>query len=495
MLLTNAQLVPLGLPAPDEPMAVRVQGSRVVAVRPVLDPEPGEEVLDADGRWLIPGLWDAHVHLGQWARRRTRLDLAGSASAAEALARVAAGVAALPAGTPLLVGAGYRPVPWPEPPTVAALDAVTGTLPVVLVSGDAHAGWLNSAALARFGVPWRDAPVVEAEWFDALPGVLAAEDAMVGAGAYADAMRGAAARGIVGLADYEFEPGFAAWPRRYPAVGVPLRIRASSYPRDLDAVIAAGIRSGDPLVSERGEPLVTMGSLKIISDGSLNTRTAACHEAYADGGHGVQNVPPGELRRLLARARENGLTVALHAIGDAAADAALDAFEATGAAGTIEHAQLLSAGASARMAALDLVASVQPAHLLDDRPVLARIWGAERAARSYAFGTLAEAGVPLALGSDAPVAPLDPWLAMAAAVYRGEPGDPPWFPEQSLLPAQALAASTGGRERVGVGSVADLALLDADPLAGGEPEDAARALREMSVAATWVAGRLVHRSF
>ena len=489
MLLRNARLVPLGRPAPPDPVDVRLAGARVAEIGPSLAPDRGEEVLAAEGRWLIPGLWDAHVHLGQWARRSTRLDLAGCTSRAEALARVAAG---LDSAEAVLVGAGYRPAAWADPPTVAALDAVTGSSPVVLVSGDAHAGWLNSAALARFGLPAREHPITEAEWFEVVFRVAAAEDAEVGPGAYADALLTAAALGVVGVIDYEFEAGFAAWPGRYPAVGVPLRVRTSVYPRDLDAAVAAGVRTGDALVTEAGEPLVTMGSLKIISDGSLNTRTAHCCEPYAGGGHGVQNVPLPELCDLLDRARRHGLEVALHAIGDAAVATAIEAFGRTGATGSIEHAQLLRPGDPAAMAQLNLVASVQPAHLLDDRAVTGMIWDDERAARSFPLRNLEEAGVRLALGSDAPVAPLDPWLAMAAAVHRGEPGDPPWHPGQSLTAVEALAASTGGRSTVTAGDPADRALLDADPLAAGDSAEVAGALRAMRTAATLVAGRVVH---
>lgn len=275
-------------------------------------------------------------------------------------------------------------------------------------------------------------------------------------------------------------------------MGVPLRVRTSVYPRDLDAAIAAGARTGDALVVEVGEPLVTMGSLKIISDGSLNTRTAHCCEPYPGGGHGVQNVPLPQLCDLLDRARQHGLEVALHAIGDAAVSTAIEAFGRTGASGSIEHAQLLRPGDPAAMVRLGLVASVQPAHLLDDRAVTGSIWDEERASRSFPLHDLVDAGVRLALGSDAPVAPLDPWLAMAAAVHRGEPGDPPWYPEQSLTAAEALAASTGGRSTVTAGEPADLALLDADPLTPGDSAEVARTLREMRTAATLVAGRVVH---
>lgn len=489
MLLRNVHL-PLG--GPPGRWDVRVEGALVAAVGP-LAPRPGEETVDADGRWLVPGLWDGHVHLGQWARRRTRLNLSGTADAAEALARVAAAVAAVPDGG-LLVGSGQRPATWPSPPTVAALDAVSGEVPVVLVSGDAHAGWLNSAALARFGAGRRDDPLVEAEWFAVLPAVLAVEDAQVGPGAYAAALREAAGRGVTGVVDYEFEPGFEAWPGRFGAVGVGLRVRTSTYPADLDRVIAARLRTGDALAGPPGDPLVTMGSLKVITDGSLNTRTAHCAQPYPGGGHGVQNVPADELRELLAAARAHGLGAAVHAIGDEAASIALDAFAATGAAGSLEHAQLLPPGAPATLARLGLVASVQPAHLLDDRGVTERVWGQERASRSFPLRELADAGVRLVFGSDAPVAPLDPWLAMAAAVHRGDPGGPAWYPGHALTARQALAASTGGRDGVRAGGPADLALLDDDPLAGGDPSSVAARLRAMTVAATWVAGRLLHRA-
>jgi predicted amidohydrolase YtcJ len=485
MLLRDVRLVPVDRPAAPGTVDVRLTGDRVVEVGTGLDPGAGEDTVEAAGRWLIPGLWDAHVHLGQWARQGTRLDLAGTTVRAAALRRVAAD-----GGAGLLVGGGYRPAIWAEPPTVAALDAVTGDRPVVLVSGDAHAGWLNSAALRRFGLAPRNDPLTEAEWFAALPAVLAAEDARVGPGAYTAALTAAARLGIVGVCDYEFEPGFANWPDRYAKVGVPLRVRTSTYPVNLAAALAAGLRTGS--LPDPDQPLLTMGSLKIISDGSLNTRTAHCCEAYPGGGHGVQNVPPADLSHLLALARTSGLDVALHAIGDAAVALAVDAFADTGATGSIEHSQLMRAAEIDRMAALGLVASVQPAHLLDDLSVTAAIWGEERAARSFPLRALVDAGVRLALGSDAPVAPLDPWLAMAAAVHRGDPGDPAWHPEHGITAAEALSSSTGGGGTVRPGQVADLALLDADPLRPSAPADVASHLRGLHVATTIVAGSIVH---
>jgi len=489
VLLRQLRLVPVGSAAPVGLVDLRIVGDRVAEVAPSLNRMPGEDELDAAGRWLIPGLWDQHTHLGQWSRQGTRLDLAGSGSRAEALARVRTGL-----GAPgeVLVGGGFRPSAWAEPPSTSALDEASGARPVVLVSGDAHSGWVNSAALTRFGLAHREGLLREAEWFDLLPAVLAAEDAQVGPSAYAAAMRAAAARGVVGLVDYEFEPGFARWPERYRHVGVGLRVRTSTYPVDLEQAITAGLRTGDVI---DGEPLLTMGALKIISDGSLNTQTAHCRQPYADGGHGVQNVPGPELVALLSRAHHAGLRVALHAIGDAALQIALDAFAATGAGGSIEHAQLAGPGQVAELARLGLTASVQPAHLLDDRGVTEVIWDEARAARSFPLSELAQAGVELALGSDAPVAPLDPWLAMAAGVHRGEPDDQPWHPEHSLTAAQVLAASTDGRTTPTAGEPADLVLLGADPLADGDSAAVAARLRAIPVAATIVAGQIVHQAW
>src|SRR5690606_22733854 len=132
-------------------------------------------------------------------------------------------------------------------------------------------------------------------------------------------------------------------------------------------------------------------------------------------------VPTDELTELLRYAHAKGIRAAVHAIGDRANTLALDAFEASGARGSVEHAQLLHDDDVERMARLGLVASVQPVHLLDDRDVADHHW-AGRTGRAFAFAALARAGVRMAFGSDAPVAPLDPWAAISAAVHRTQSG-------------------------------------------------------------------------
>lgn len=270
------------------------------------------------------------------------------------------------------------------------------------------------------------------------------------------------------------------------------------------AVSAEGDRAvADAAVMRTGQAwpgageLVRMGPLKIISDGSLGTRTAYCCEPYPGGAgsefpHGKQNFTLDQQRELLGRAVQHGLDVAVHAIGDAACADALRAIEETGARGSIEHAQLMRADDVRRMSALGLTASVQPAHLLDDRTLTERNWPG-REDRCFMLRSMLDAGVTLALGSDAPVAPLDPWLAMASAIHRGADGEQPWVEQQAISPAEALAASVDGRGTVQPGSVADLVLLDHDPLApAADSAAAARQLRGTRAALTMVSGRIVH---
>jgi predicted amidohydrolase YtcJ len=481
VVLRNVRVVELGRgPGWVGPVDLLVDQGVVSNIGHDLDRPLGIEEYDADGRWVLPGLWDHHVHLAQWTARGQRLDLAGSESPEHVVARVRAHLAEHPGP---LVGYGHRLGLWQTEPTVAALDTVAPEVPVVLIAGDAHHGWLNSRALERLGLPQRDGAVFENEWYDAYTRIEAVVAPDVSPAAYRHALDRAAALGVTGIVDLERGQTPADWEERDP----PVRVHISTYADGLDAAIAAGLRSGDQVPGS--SDLVTMGPLKIISDGSLNTRTAWCCEEYADGsGAGAPNQTSAELAGLLDLAHAHGLEVATHAIGDRALRDALAAYAVTGAAGSIEHAQLVTRDAVQAMARLGLRASVQPAHLLDDRDVTELIWPG-RAERSFAFRWMLEDGVRLAFGSDAPVSPLDPWLAIAAAVHRSADDRPPWHPEQALTATEALAASVNGQGSVHAGMPADLVLLDADPLTEhSDSGSAAAALREMPVALTLVAG-------
>ncbi len=491
VLIRNARLVPVtplaGLP--DRPVDLLVEGRRVTEVGTGLQRPAGVEDLDAEGRWLVPGLWDQHTHLGQWSLAATRLDLSAADSPEHALDLTRAWIAEQP-GRPL-VGFGHRPALWDRQPTVAELDLAVGDVPVVLIAGDAHHAWLSSAAQTALGLAVRDDFVYENEWFAAyadLPG-LVGNDGISPAG-YQYALNRAAAKGVVGLVDYEFGGGPQDWVERWSEGCDVLRVRVAMYADRLEEVIAAGLRTGDRLLPD--DERLTMGPLKIISDGSLNTRTAWCCEPYADGGLGAPNQTVDELHRLVGRAWGAGLEIATHAIGDAAVANALDVYAATGAHGTIEHAQLVSRDDVRRMAEVAVRASVQPAHLLDDRDLTEQVWPG-RGGRSFAFRWMLDGGVPLVLGSDAPVAPLDPWLAISAAVHRSGDARDPWHAEHALTPREALAASVDAQPTVGVGSRADLVLVDRDPLLPiGGSADLGEHLRTMPVALTVVAGVVRH---
>jgi predicted amidohydrolase YtcJ len=409
---------------------------------------------------------------------------------ADALARVTERLRLHP-DAPLLVGWGHRSAVWERPPTVDDLDLVAGARPVFLISGDGHHAWVSSAGLAALGLAPRQGMVEETEWYAAyvrLTELLG--PAETGPEAGRRALADAAALGIVGLVDLEFDERPGTWAARSAAGAATLRVRVGAYAGTLAEYLALGLRTGDPLPG--CDPRVTMGPLKIISDGSLNTRTAWCCAPYADRpGTGAPNLSAAELRDLLTLATEGGLEVATHAIGDAAVHEALAAYAATEARGSIEHAQLMARADVGTMAGLGLRASVQPAHLLDDRDVTEQCWP-DRSDRCYMFRSLLDAGVELALGSDAPVSRLDPWLAVAAAVHRSADDRPAWHPEQALTPREALAASVDGPGTVHEGMPADLALLDADPLdPAGSAADQASRLGAMTVSATWVGGRLV----
>lgn len=257
ILLRNVQIVPVGgVPAPDGAVDVRMQGGRIVGLAPSLAADASDEdVHDGEGRWAIPGLWDHHVHLAQWADTLARVDMTGTRSAEEVLARVRAHLDELPGSDrdSVVIGFGHRSATWPRQPTVAELDAVSGQHPVVLVSGDGHNGWLNSSALALLGAPATEGALAENDWFPVwgrladLPGSREARDT-----AYQLAVLRASARGIVGVGDMEFGDGFREWPTRFARGIRDLKVRVATYPDGLDAVLAAGCAAATSSESPAG---------------------------------------------------------------------------------------------------------------------------------------------------------------------------------------------------------------------------------------------------
>lgn len=451
-------------------------------------------VVDFGGRYVIPGLWDEHVHMTQWAMAANRIDLSHAASASEAVDVVRSSIDAGRGGrsdgndggnSQTLVGVGFRDAVWADVPSRAMLDAATRGVPAALISHDLHCVWLNSAAARRYGVEVGPGGLLREEPAFALTRELGRlPDAVVDAWTV-EAARKAAARGVVGIVDFEMTWNRQVWLRRVSGGFGSLRVDAAVYPEHLERARSAAMRTGQDIPGGNG--LLRVGPLKVLIDGSLNTRTAYCVDPYPHGGRGVLTVSGPDLLDLLNRARDAGFVPAVHAIGDAANQVALDAFAAAGMTGRIEHAQFVRQEDFARFGRLRLTASVQPAHALDDRDAADANWG-ERTDRAFPLRSLLAAGATLALGSDAPVAPLDPWTAMSAATTRSAlDGRGPWHPEQAITREEALAASSRGRRRIQLGDVADIAVLEDDPL--GVPDEV---FASMPVAATLVAGRFTY---
>ncbi|WP_133828268.1 amidohydrolase [Actinomycetospora succinea] len=460
---------------------VRLAEGVVASVTPTGEGEvrPGDDVVDARGATVVPGLVDAHVHWSQWAQVRRRVDV-GHARGPEEVATTMA--AAAPGVPGLVVGHGFRAALWSRPPHKEMLERAAPGVPIAVVSDDLHAVWLSPAALVLLGREHPTGLLREHEAFALMTELSTAPDPAELDRWVAAASTEAAARGLTGVRDFEYDDTVATWTRRAEH-GLALRVAAAVWEPWLDATLHRGHRTGDAVTD-----LVTVGPFKILADGSLNTRTAACHHAYPDpaDGHGALNIDPGDLRDLMARVARAGLHPAVHAIGDRANAVVLDAFAHVDGPGSIEHAQLVATEDVARFARPGLVASVQPAHLVDDRDVAERHWP-DVHARAYPYADLVAAGARLELGSDAPVSPPDPWVAIAAAVARSGDERPPWHPEQALDVATALRASCGGRLELRPGDPADVALLDADPL-HADPGT----LRAMPVRATVLAGRFTH---
>lgn len=476
-------------PFGDDPVDVHLAHGVIADIAPVGALPRRGVVLDAQGGFLVPGLWDHHVHLVSWALAAGRQPLGHATSAAHA-ARIMADAPVQPDGR--RVGMGFRDGLWPDRPSRDVLDAATGETPTYLVNADLHSVWLNSAALRREDhAPAGDGMLREADAF-ALQVRLGDLPTEVSDRMVADAAAAAAARGVVGLVDLEMTWNDEAWSRRVAGGFDALRVEFGIYPEHLDRALAEGLRTGE-LVRGAASDLVRVGPVKVITDGSLGTRTAACSHAYPGDphNHGILTVPPGVLEDLMTRATAGGLACAIHAIGDLANTHALDAFAATGAWGTIEHAQLVAHADLPRFARLGVGASVQPEHALDDRDLTDTIW-AEQTALAYPLRALADTGATLLFGSDAPVSTLDPWAAMAAAVFRVRDGREPWHPGEAVAAATALAASThhgsgSDAAMIAPGAVADLAVCAHDPLTAS-----AHKLRTMPVAATLLAGRVTH---
>jgi predicted amidohydrolase YtcJ len=500
LLLTGGTIRTL---VPGAPVAERlvVRGDRIAA-----EPGPGARSVELGGCCVLPGLGDAHVHFPTWSLARRQVRLEGARSLDEAVGRVAEAVPGVPAGG-WLRGLGWRDAGWTEPPTRAALDAVAPYTPVALTSKDYHSLWINSAGLARAGADLDAAGgVVERDEQGEPTGVLRENAAwrfrdrhlapsmaeMVEASR--EGLPVAAARGVTAIHDKDGWLGsLELFQRLRERDELTLRVWQSLPADRLPHLRALGLRSGF------GDELLRAGYLKVFMDGTLGSATARLLD-----GSGVEITSSAELAEIVREAAAAGWPVGVHAIGDAANRAALDAFEATadawrplGLRQRIEHAQLLDPAELPRFAAVGVAASVQFSHAPSDRDLADRVWEGHEGA--YAYRSLLEAGARLANGSDAPVEELDPLRGIVAGVLRTLDERPAWRPRQAVTVEQALRATCvepawlardeRRRGMLAPGMLADLVVLDRDPVTL-PPEE----LPGLRVLTTMVGGRLTHAS-
>jgi len=516
--------------------ALAVRGSRVAAlgadedIRALLAPKG--EAIDLEGRLVIPGLTDAHVHLSHYASLLHEVDLAQSHSAQQAAQQVAERARQLPAGE-WVRGRGWSQERWQDRafPTAAVLDSLIPHHPVYLVAQSGHAAWVNSLALqlAHVDSQTPDPPGGRiARDAAGNPSGVLFESAMElvsrvmpepSPEQIAEEVKAAIARahrsGLTGVHDFDGALAFRAYQMLRERGELTLRI-VKNIPLDLlDHAIALGLRWGF------GDDLLRIGGVKMFADGALGPRTAWMIEPYVGEpeNYGICTLDPEEMREHVSRASVAGLPAAIHAIGDRAVHHVLNVYEAVRAEEAlrgvppermrhrIEHVQLIHPQDAPRLGQLGVIASMQPNHALSDMEMAERYWG-DRCDFAYNWRLQIDAGAMLALGSDAPIEPIEPLPNIQAAVTRrrpdGAPGPLGWRSglegrgrlsvEEAVRSFTLGPAYAAGMEhrlgRLAPGYLADLVVLErdiytCDPMLIGAT----------AVLGTMVGGKWVHRLF
>lgn len=504
-------------------LEVAVDAGRIVAL---VDPSRSAawrraagEVVDVTGAHLYPGFTEGHGHLTGFGTALEQVDLVGADSYAEVIRRAADAARELPEGSWVL-GRGWDQNLWdvPEFPHHAALSAAVPRHPVLLRRVDGHAALANALALELAGVS-RDTE-------DPAGGRLLRDGRGVPTGVLVDTamdllsrhvpppssadverriLRGGEALARLGFTSiHDAGAGrevLAVLRRLQMEERLPLRVYAMVEGSDR-ALLVNEFAAG-PLLG--GDGMLAVRAVKLYVDGALGSRGAWLTDPYVDepGSSGLAITTPEELAEVVERARQAGFQPAVHAIGDRGVAAALDVYERVlgdggqGLRPRIEHAQIVRPEDVPRFARLGVVAAVQPVHCISDMPWVGARIGEDRAAWAYRWRSLLVAGARLALGSDVPVEPADPFLGMWAARTRRPVAGPPeegWNPGEALTAAEAVAGYTvwgayaafeeGWRGVIRPGWAADFTVVDRD-LETGAPAD----VRQARVVRTVVAGR------
>lgn len=512
---------------PRQPLAsaLAIEGEKIVGIggEELLERYPQAKREDMQGRVILPGLTDAHLHIQHYVLSLQKIDCEVPTKA-QILERVAQAVRRARPGE-WITGHGWNQNTWGGAwPTAAELDAVAPLNPVYLTAKSLHAAWANSLALRYAKLEkFRHDPRAQHIQRDGrgrptgilFEGAMALMEAAIPAPKaeqLAEMIRQALpslwSLGLTGIHNFDRSLSFRALQILNKQGELRLRVLQSIPREDLQDVLRLGLRGG------MGDDYLRIGPVKLFSDGALGPRTAAMLEPYVDApeNRGILLMNAEEIFEYGQQAAHAGLNLAVHAIGDRANREVLDAFEKLRLyekerglptlRHRIEHVQLLHPDDVHRLAKLDIIASMQPIHATSDMEMAERGWG-KRAALSYAWKAQLQAGARLAFGSDAPVESPNPFWGLHAAVTRrradGAPGPEGWYPEQRLTIQEALEAyilgpayAAGWEDRLGrlkENYLADLIVLPGDPFTS-EPE----ALRILQPIATMVGGEWVWRA-
>ncbi len=481
-------------------------------------------VIDGHGHTLLPGLIDAHGHVLELGYARTRVDLTGTQSLREALARVKTYAAGHPEAK-WITGGGWNQEIWKlgRFPTAKDLDAVVSDRPVWLSRVDGHAAWANSAAIKLAGISAatrdphggrieRDADGEPAGVF--VDGATALVNARVPAPSPAQkaaaldaALAEMASVGLTGVGDAGIDLANYQLYRQYADQH---KLTARIYAMilgtgdDFDVISQHG-----PLIGY-GNDFLSVRTVKLFADGALGSRGAAMLKPYSDDPHnrGLLFMQPDEMTAKINKAFGKGYQVAIHAIGDRANREVLDSYaaayqthpQAITLRNRVEHAQIVSLQDIPRFVPLQLIASMQPTHATSDMNMAEQRIGAERIKGAYAWQRFLKQGTVVAGGSDFPVESPNPFFGLYSAVTREDhQGQPPggWYPQQHLSLRQALRAFTldaayaeHAEKTLGTlepGKWADFILIDHDLF-----KYPANRIWNTQVLQTWVGGQRVY---